>query len=69
MSPNVPFDERIILTASVRTTFDLILQVLDLPIGSEIVMTCINIPDMVKIIRHHGLVPVPVEISDDTLGP
>lgn len=32
-------------------------------------MTSINIPDMVKIIRNHGLVPVPVDISDKTLGP
>ena len=32
-------------------------------------MTCVNIPDMVKIIRHHGLVPVPVEIDCETLGP
>jgi len=32
-------------------------------------MTAINIPDMVKVIRNHGLIPVPVEIADDTLGP
>jgi len=32
-------------------------------------MTAVNIPDMVKMIRAHGLVPVPVDISDETLGP
>lgn len=32
-------------------------------------MTSINIPDMVKVIRNHGLVPVPIDIFDSTLGP
>ena len=33
------------------------------------VMTAINIPDMVKVIREHGLVPVPVDIDPHTLAP
>ena len=51
-----------LLTVSVRTAFDAILYVLNLPIGSEVVMTAVNIPDMVKMIRAHGLIPVPVDI-------
>jgi hypothetical protein len=31
------------------------------------VMTAINIPDMIKVIREHGLVPVPVDIDPHTL--
>ncbi|KAL4471978.1 hypothetical protein ABPG72_018480 [Tetrahymena utriculariae] len=68
-NPPKGVEEKMLLCASVRTAFDLVLQVLNLPLGSEIVMTAINIPDMVKVIRNHGLVPVPVDITDDTLGP
>lgn len=32
-------------------------------------MTAINIPDMVKVIRYHGIIPVPVEIDPKSLGP
>ena len=32
-------------------------------------MTAINIPDMVKVIRHHGLVPIPVDVECSTLKP
>lgn len=32
-------------------------------------MTAVNIPDMVKVIREHGLIPVPVDIDPETLEP
>ncbi len=32
-------------------------------------MTSINIPDMVRIVREHGLVPVPVDINLATTAP
>lgn len=32
-------------------------------------MTAVNIPDMVKVIRSHGLVPIPVELSVESMGP
>lgn len=32
-------------------------------------MTGINIPDMARIVKEHGLVPVPVDISPDTMEP
>ncbi len=30
-------------------------------------MTCINIPNMHQIVKHHGLVPVPIEVDKDYL--
>ena len=32
-------------------------------------MTGINIPDMVQIIKEHGLVPVPIDFDIDTMNP
>src|SRR5688500_18091287 len=52
---------------SVRTGFDLLLQALALPAGSEVLMSAITIPDMSKIVRTHGLVPVPVDLDPETL--
>jgi perosamine synthetase len=54
---------------SVRTGFDLVLEALRLPPGSEIVITALTIPDMVTIIQDHGLTPVPLDIAPDTLAP
>jgi perosamine synthetase len=39
------------------------------PKGSEVVMMGINIPDMVQIIKEHGLVPVPVDYDIETMSP
>jgi dTDP-4-amino-4,6-dideoxygalactose transaminase len=54
---------------SVRTGLELLLQALAFPPGSEILITALTIPDMVKIIRHHQLVPVPLDIHPGTLAP
>ena len=54
---------------SVRSALDLFLSVMQFPKGSEILMTAINIPDMVCILEHHGLVVIPVDIDIDTLCP
>ena len=48
---------------SVRSGFDLMLQHLALPRGSEILVSAITIRDMVSIIEHHGLRAVPVDID------
>lgn len=48
---------------SVRSGFDLMLQHLALPRGSEILVSAITIRDMVTIIEHHGLRAVPVDID------
>ena len=54
---------------SVRSALDLFLSVMEFPKGSEVLMTSINIPDMVYIIEHHGLTVVPVDIDLGTLCP
>ena len=45
---------------SVRSGFDLLLAALDLPPKSEVLITALTIPDMVRIIKDHDLVPVPL---------
>lgn len=52
---------------SVRSGLDLVLQDLDPPQGSEVIMSAITIPGMERIVRKHGLVPVPVDLDPDTL--
>lgn len=54
-------------TLSVRSGFDLILRGLDCPDGSEVICSAITIPGMIRIIRHHDLVPVPVDVDRNTL--
>jgi len=48
---------------SVRSGFDLLLQALKLPKGSEVLFSAITIPDMSKIAQYHDLVPVPVDLE------
>ncbi|MBW2269201.1 MAG: DegT/DnrJ/EryC1/StrS family aminotransferase [Deltaproteobacteria bacterium] len=54
---------------SVRTAFDLALQALDLPSGSEVLFSALNIKGMPKIARRLGLVPIPVDLDIDTMAP
>ena len=54
---------------SVRTGFDLLLQALQLPAGSEVLMSALTIDGMVRVVREHGLVPVPIDVDIDTLAP
>ncbi len=54
---------------SVRTGFDLLLKALDLPRGSEIIVSALTIEGMLTIIEEHGLVAVPVDIDTATLAP
>jgi dTDP-4-amino-4,6-dideoxygalactose transaminase len=53
---------------SVRSGFDLWLSAMNLPAGSEVLVSAITIPDMLRIIQDHGLVPVPVDIDPDHLA-
>ena len=64
-----PEQNRGIATLSVRSMLDLYLQVKNFPKGSEIIMTAMNIPDMIRIIEEHGLIAVPVDIDPGTLAP
>src|SRR5438309_7841149 len=54
---------------AVRTGFDLCLGALGFPPGSEVLMTALTIPEMVNIVKHHGLVPIPLDIESETMAP
>lgn len=56
-------------TLSVRSGLHLLLSTADWPAGSEILMSAMTIPDMAAIVRHHGYVPVPVELDLETAAP
>jgi len=53
---------------SVRSGLDLLLATVDWPPGSEVLVSAITIRDMVRIVQHHGLVPVPVDLDMDALA-
>lgn len=55
--------EEAFVALSVRSAWDLYLDALALPVGSEVVVSGVTIPDMVRIIERHGLVAVPVDID------
>ena len=57
--------ENFLITLSVRSAFDLTLRALQLPRGSEILLSALTVPDMVRIVRLHGLIPVPVDTDDN----
>lgn len=54
---------------SVRSGFDALWQAFDLPQGTEVLITAVNIPHMAEIIRRHGLVPVPIDLDLATMAP
>jgi dTDP-4-amino-4,6-dideoxygalactose transaminase len=54
---------------SVRTGFDLLLDILQFPVGSEILVSSITIPDMIRIIEKHGLIPVPLDLTIQDVRP
>lgn len=54
---------------SVRSGFDLLLQALRLPAGSEVLFSALNIKAMPKIAVRHGLVPVPVDLDIELMAP
>ncbi|MEO1997949.1 MAG: DegT/DnrJ/EryC1/StrS family aminotransferase, partial [Planctomycetaceae bacterium] len=62
-------DGRACACLSVRTGWDLALTALELPAGSEILVSAMTIPDMVRIIEEHGLVTVPVDLQRSTAFP
>src|SRR5262245_4742975 len=54
---------------SVRSAFDAALTALDYAPGDEIVISAMNIEDMIRIIEGHGLVPVPIDLDPRTMAP
>jgi perosamine synthetase len=61
--------QKSLICLSIRTGFDLLFQTLKFEPGSEILMSALTIPDMPKIVAHHGLVPVPVDLDIENLSP
>jgi decaprenylphospho-beta-D-ribofuranose 2-oxidase len=59
----------VISAFTVRTGFDMCLGALGLPSGGEILMSALTIKEMVNIAKHHGLVPIPLDIESGTLAP
>lgn len=53
-----------LITLSVRSALDLILRALQLPPGSEVLLSALTVPDMVRIVQLHGLIPVPVDTDE-----
>jgi perosamine synthetase len=64
----IPAGETLV-SLSVRSGWDLLLSALRLPPGSEIIMSAVTIPDMARIVEHHCLVPVPVDVDAQRLEP
>jgi perosamine synthetase len=62
-------DKQVIVTFSVRTAFDLLLQSLNFSAGSEVLMSAITIKNMIEIIKLNGLTPVPVDICIERCEP
>ncbi len=52
-----------------RSGFDLLLAAQSYPEGSEILMSAVTIDDMVRVIRKHHLVPVPVDVNSADMSP
>ena len=59
----------VLATLSVRSGFDALLSALALPAGSEVLLSAWTIPDMARVVRAHGLVPVPLDCEPGTLAP
>lgn len=54
---------------SVRTALDLYLRVMKFPPGSEVIMSAVNIPDMVKVVHSHDLKIVSLDVDIETMAP
>ena len=64
-----PDSRSIAITLSVRTAFDLLLQVLELSPGTEIIASAVNVRHMEEIAKFHQLTLVPIDLELDTLAP
>lgn len=48
---------------SVRTGVDLLFQAQGWPAGHDVLLSALTVPDMPRIVTHHGLIPVPVDLN------
>ena len=67
--PSWPGGDGVIACLSVRSGLDLMLGQLGLPAGSEVLVSAVTIEDMVTILRHHGLVAVPIDVNPADMSP
>ena len=59
----------VIPTLSVRSSLTLYLQHRCFPAGSSVLLTAITIPDMLTVLSHFHLEPIPVDVEPVTLSP
>ena len=57
-----------VVSLAERSGFDLTLEALKLPRGSEILISALNIRSMFEVIERHGLVAVPIDLDMSTLA-
>lgn len=62
-------DGKALVCFSVRSGFDLTLQAMALPPGSEILFSALNIKGMVKVVERLGFKPVPVDLDLALMAP
>jgi perosamine synthetase len=63
------FGDGALVALSARSALDLYLAARAFPPGSEVLVSALTIPDMPRVLREHGLVPVPVDVDPATLAP
>ena len=54
---------------SVRSAFELLLRGLELPAGSEVLFSALNVRGMLRVVEKLGLAPVPVDLDLEHLAP
>jgi perosamine synthetase len=64
----LPCGEAGLACLSVRSGFSALLQALDFPAGSEILVSAVTIRDMTRILEAHDLVPVPIDLDMQRLA-
>ncbi|MCA9172113.1 MAG: DegT/DnrJ/EryC1/StrS family aminotransferase, partial [Planctomycetales bacterium] len=57
-----------VVSLAERSGFDLTLEALALPRGSEILISALNIRSMFEVIERHGLIAVPIDLDMSTLA-
>lgn len=61
--------DQCIACLSVRSGFDLLFGAAEFPTGDEVIFSALTIADMPRIVDHHGLIPVPVDIDVESATP
>ena len=63
------FSEPALCCLSVRTALDAYFTVKKFPPGTEVLVSALTVDSVVQVLRAHHLVPVPLDIDLETLGP